>query len=188
MPKPLGSRGKKKHNKEPVLKYRKEKVDKADCQKVHAQVRARTRFKMEMNDVLYARIVKAIQAGGTEDTKITHKYNQSTRVKVCVVELLDTDFPPFEVCYDRERNTIVTLIEEREGIFIPRMVDVFGNVKSVKNEFGVNSIRLDDEYNVVNLPYEQIIMTKVNGHYLYEFVEKRRTYRLDGNILKEVMV
>ena len=164
-------------------RYPKHRVSKDECQMYHAMGRAYNRLNLELDEGKYKRLVSAIrEERSSDDIEVNFVENQSNRLSMYNVRLSGADTGPFNVIYDRMRDTVVTFLYPEEAQNIYHFYDIFGNKVSVKHEFGhiwkMTEGELHVPGEVVNKLGEDFWMVSLNG--------SDRLFRIVENELTEV--
>lgn len=82
---------------------------KADSMRVHANRRFMERHNIALTDQLHNEIVDTIQCAKAKCIR-----KQSNRVTVFEIQV---DGKDIEVCYDRNRKTLITVLPDKDSIF-----------------------------------------------------------------------
>jgi hypothetical protein len=110
-------------------------TDKGTCQLYHAKRRARERIGFNLSDERYALLVHYIKEGKSDDDIcVQFLSRQSKRVRKYSIKI--KGIAEFNVLFDRDRNSIVTLLFPEVDQQLSHYIDVFGNSISLRDAFG----------------------------------------------------
>lgn len=169
------------------MQFKKRKNDKALCQKWHCVKRFRQRVGIELDDNLYERITNGIKKSQSVVGDVSLKFLRNQTRRLGVYEVLFPNKDPVQVIYDRQRNTIVTVLESHEEnvVEITKFIDLFGNIINVKHDLGYSRYwrLISGQLKIIG----ETIFYHEDG--LFEITDgmlKGRKFKHDGEVLYEI--
>lgn len=139
---------------------------------IHTQKRAKERLNFNLTKEMYNNIINSIEKKSNVYyiEFITKQSNRMSMYRVII-----NNFEPFIVCYDCKRHALSTIFNEDKNItYISKMIDVYGNPSNISEYFGVKSIWIDVNGDIINLDE----FTHDNN--IYYHISSDRSYMYDG--------